>query len=126
MNRSEIESRLHAFVEYFHDNDPDGAAAMFAEDGVAQHWTGQKVIGRAAIRKELTPFFEEGQVLRYDVERVDVDEENNVAWSIWTMTLTRGETTTIMRGVDTFEFEDGLIKRNAVYMQTDQPQISFK
>lgn len=123
MTRQEIEDKLHLFVEHFHNKDRDAAAAMFAEDGQAQHWTGERIVGRAAIHAALEPFFAEGQSIHYDVERVDVDESANVAWSIWTATMTNPQGAVIMKGVDTFEFADGLIVRNAVFMQTAAPTI---
>jgi ketosteroid isomerase-like protein len=128
MKRAEIVKKLEAFVECFHTLDLDGVISMFAENGSAEHWTRQKLVGRQAIREEMRHFFNPAMGrIHYEVERVDVDESANVAWSVWVMTLTKDGTASVMHGCDTFEFDNnGLITRNAVFVKTDQPKFEAK
>jgi ketosteroid isomerase-like protein len=125
MTRNEIVKKLDTFVAAFHNYDLETVVAMFAENGSAQQWTGQQVIGRKAIREEGSKEFfnKQNGEISWTIERVDVDESANVAWSIWTMHHTKDGKTTNMRGCDTFEFDkDGLIVRNAAYVISDQPK----
>ena len=128
MKRAEIVKKLEAFVECFHTLDLDGVISMFAENGSAEHWTRQKLVGRQAIKEEMRQFFNPamGRV-HWDIERVDVDESTDVAWSVWSMTITKDGTAAVMHGCDTFEFDShGLITRNAVFVKTDQPKVEAK
>ena len=128
MKRIEMIKILEAFVECFHTQDLDRVISMFAENGSAEHWTRQKLVGRPAIREEMRHFFDPARGrIHWDIERVDVDESANVAWSVWSMTLTKDGTAAVLHGCDTFEFDShGLITRNAVFVKTDQPKFEPK
>ncbi len=125
MTRDEIVKKLDMFVEAFHSYDLETVVSMFAEDGSAQPWTGTAVVGRNAIREEGSKEFfnDKNGKVRWTVERVDVDEAHNIAWSVWTMHHSKDGTTTRFRGCDTFEFDqNGLIVRNAAYVISEQPK----
>jgi len=123
MKREILETKMHEFVEYFHVYDHAKAMDMFAEDAVAHHFTGEKWVGREAIREATRGYFakEFGEVF-FDVGRVDVDEGRNILWSQWVMKLTKDGFTASIPGVDTFEFgEDLLIIRNSVFVKSTKP-----
>ncbi len=125
MKRDAIVKILDKFVDGFHEYDLDKVVSMFAENGTAQSWTGQRLVGRAAIREEgAKEFFnKQSGEIRWTMERVDVDEAMNVAWSVWTMHHTKDGKTVNVRGCDTFEFDqDGLIIRQAAYVISEQPK----
>jgi uncharacterized protein (TIGR02246 family) len=124
MNRQELTAKMHELVHYFHQYDLEGATSMFAENATAVHFNGTKGIGRPAIKEIMRPFFaKEFGEMHFTVLRVDVDEPANVAWSVWLMKLTKDGASTTIEGVDTFEFQDGLIVRNSVYVKSEQPLV---
>ena len=121
MTRDKIIKKLEEFLEHFHSYNLDAAVAMFAENATAEHPNGDLARGRKEIRAQLAPYFSrqmgEGH---WEIERNDVDESNNIAWSVWTMTLTNPAGTVKLRGCETFEFNnDGLITRQSVFIKAD-------
>ena len=124
MNRAQIEKKMDELVENFHNNDLDAVGAMFAENAVGENFTGQGGKSRQEIVDVLKPYFagEFGE-MHFDVSRIDVDEERQVCWTTWVMSLTKDGVKTSFPGVDTFEFEGELIIRNSVYVKSLQPLI---
>ena len=121
MTRDQIVQKLEDFLNHFHAYNLEAVVAMFAENATAEHPNGDLATGRKEIREQLAPYFSrqmgDGH---WDIERTDVDEPNNIAWSVWTMTLTSPGRTTTLRGCETFEFNnEGLITRQSVFVKAD-------
>jgi len=125
MNSKQLEAKIHEMVEYFHTYDLDGLIGMFADNAVVLNFTNEERIGHQAIRDLLTPYFnKEFGEMHFDLGRFDADESTQTVWQQWTMSLTGPDTVSTFQGVDTFEFKDGLVVRNSVFVKSVEPLTS--
>lgn len=123
LNKSEILKLMDDWSGAWNRHDFEAVMAGFHEDVLFENWTGGRAVGKEALRKAWTPWFENHGDFVFRTESFIADEEGQrVTWQ-WTLewpSLEKGfeGKKEIRRGVDVIELKDGKVFRKCTYSKT--------
>jgi ketosteroid isomerase-like protein len=119
----ELESTLFAWQEAWNRHDLEGVLALFDNDVLFDHWTGQQVRGKALLRRLWAPWFAcHGDFRFVEVETL-FDEAQQKAVYAWRLEWPSQEAAYAGRaecrsGVDVLHFRNGRITQKLSYSKT--------
>lgn len=83
LSRREMEALLSGWQEAWNRHDLEGVMALFDEDVLFDNWTGQRVRGKALLRRIWAPWFACHGDFRFFEEEMLIDEAQQKAVFCW-------------------------------------------
>ncbi len=123
LSREEIEDTLQRWNAAWDNHDLEEIMQFFHDDILFENWTGGKALGKEALRKAWTPWFENHGGFRFMEEDTFIDEKEQKVLYRWLLewpSFERGYEGKWekRRGIDIMHFQDGKIIKKLTYSKT--------
>lgn len=123
LSREEIKNVLIQWNLAWDRHDLEEVMELFHEQVLFENWTGQKVVGKEALKKAWGPWFENHGEFRFIEEETLIDEREQKVFYQWLLEWPSFEKgyegkPEKRRGVDVLHFKDGKIIKKISYSKT--------
>jgi len=123
LSREEIEDTLQRWNAAWDNHDLEEVMRFFHDDILFENWTGGRALGKEALRKAWTPWFENHGGFRFMEEDTFIDEKEQKVLYRWLLewpSFERGYEGKWekRRGIDIMHFQDGKIIKKLTYSKT--------